>query len=272
MAALSQQQSARPAPVSIFRRLERIVRLVTTAISFGLFGLFGLVLALVVFPLLFLFIRDKGKRAAVAQACLHRLFWVYVRVMRAMGTLSFECDHPEILKTLKGTIVVANHPSLLDVVFLMSFMRHTRAVVKSSIWRNPFMRGVVIAANYIPNHGDAAKLMEDCAAALREGANLIIFPEGSRTPDGQPRHYQKGFAHVALLAGAPVQIVTIEVNPPTLRKGESWRRVAPTRARWTIRVHERIDTAGQYGYDRSSSAVRKLKQDVAERIEGLLRA
>ncbi len=100
----------------------------------------------------------------------------------------------------------------------------------------------------------------------------MIFPEGSRTPDGQPRRYQKGFAHVALLAGAPVQIVTIQVDPPTLRKGESWRRVAPTRARWTIRVHERIDTVGQYGYDRSASAVRRLKQDVAERIEGLLRA
>ncbi len=155
MAALSQQSSEpAPPPVSLLTRLERIVRLITTAISFAIFGLGGLILALIVFPLLFLFIRDHKKRAAIAQACLHRLFWLYVRIMQAMGTLTFECDHPEILRDLKGAIVIANHPSLLDVVFLMSFMRHTRAVVKSSIWRNPFMRGVVIAADYIPNSED----------------------------------------------------------------------------------------------------------------------
>jgi hypothetical protein len=74
------------------------------------------------------------------------------------------------------------------------------------------------------------------------------------------------------MAGAPVQVVTIEVDPPTLRKGESWRAIPPRRGHWTIRVHERIDTVGQYGKDRTAAAVRQMKADVAERIEGLLRA
>ena len=269
MATLTQPASE---SVSIIASLGRFMRLITTAISFAVFGLGGLILALIIFPLLFLFVWDRRKRAAIAQASVHRLWWFYVRFMQAMGTVSFECDHPEVLRDLRGAIVVSNHPSLLDVVFLMSFMQRTRAVVKSSIWRNPFMRGVVIAADYIPNSGDAAKLMEDCAEALRGGANLLIFSEGSRTPEGQVRRYQKGFAHVALMAGAPVQIVTIEVNPPSLRKGESWRAIPPRRSHWTIRIHERIDTVGQYGKDRSASAVRRMKADVAERIEGLLRA
>jgi 1-acyl-sn-glycerol-3-phosphate acyltransferase len=268
MATLTQSASEN---VSLLASLDRFMRLITTAISFAVFGLGGLILALVVFPLLFLFIWDHKKRAAIAQTFVHRLWWFYIRFMRAMGTVSFDCDHPEILKNLRGTIVVCNHPSLLDVVFLMSFMQRTRVVVKSSIWRNPFMRGVVIAADYIPNSGDAAKLMTDCAEALREGANLVIFPEGSRTPEGQKRRYQKGFAHVALMAGAPVQVVTIQVDPPTLRKGESWRAIPPRRAHWTIRVHERIDTVGQYGKDRTASAVRQMKADVAARFEGLLR-
>ena len=71
------------------------------------------------------------------------------------------------------------------------------------------------------------------------------------------------------MAGAPVQIVTIEVNPPSLRKGESWRAIPPRRSHWTIRVHERIDTVGQYGKDRSASAVRRMKADVAERPEDI---
>jgi 1-acyl-sn-glycerol-3-phosphate acyltransferase len=165
---------------------------------------------------------------------------------------------------------VANHPSLLDVVFLMSFMQRTRAVVKAGVWRNPFMRGVVTAADYIPNLGDPERLIADCTQALNEGANLVIFPEGSRTPEGQRRRYQKGFAHVALTAGAPIQIVTIRVNPPMLRKEQKWHYVPPSPGHWTIRVHERIDVASQYGKDRSAAAVRRLTSDVAERIEALL--
>lgn len=254
-----------------FGPVERFVRLITTAISFATFGVVGLAMALLVFPAYRLFIRDPRRRAAIAQASVHGAWRFFIWLMRTMGTLSYECDHPEVLRDLKGTIVVANHPSLLDVVFLMSFMRRTRAVVKEGVWRNPFMSGVVRAADYIPNLHDPEKLLADCCAALAAGANLMIFPEGSRTPEGQPRKYQKGFARIALAVGAPIQIVTIGVSPPTLQKGEPWWRVARTRAHWTIRVHERIDTAEQYGKDPTPAAVRRLSMDVAERIEGLLR-
>ncbi|MDZ4759895.1 MAG: lysophospholipid acyltransferase family protein [Alphaproteobacteria bacterium] len=257
---------------SVLQTIERSVRLVTTAVSFAIFGLGGLAMALIVFPAFHLFVRDRRRRAGIAQASVHGAWRLYVRVIQAMGTVSVSCDRPDVLRGLRGTIVVANHPSLLDVVFLMSFMERTRAVVKAGVWRNPFMAGVVTAADYIPNLGDPEKLIADCAAALKEGANLVIFPEGSRTPEGQPRRYQKGFAHAALTAGAPIQIVTITVDPPMLRKGEPWHSVPMRRGHWTIRVHERIDTVGQYGYDRSASAVRKLTMDVSGRIEGLLRA
>lgn len=269
MAAVTE---AGPRRLSLLQEIDRFARLITTGLSFVLFGLGGLVLAGFVFPAFFLFIHDRKKRAAVAQETVHRAWWLYVRVMRAVGTVTFEFDDPDALKNLRGTIVVANHPSLLDVVFLMSAMSRTRAVVKKGVAANPFMRGVVLAADYIPNMGDPEKLIADCAEALKQGYNLCIFPEGSRTPDGVERRYQKGFAHIALLAGAPIQVVTIQVTPPTLRKGEPWHAIPAARPHWTIKVHERIDTAGQYGYDRSASAVKRLTADVADRIEGLLRA
>lgn len=263
--------AAAPGGWGVFAPVDRFVRFIVTAVSFAIFGIVGLVMALLVFPAYRVFIRDRQKRAAIAQASVHGVWWFYVRLMRTLGGLTFECDHPEVLRDLTGTIVVANHPSLLDVVFLMSFMRRTRAVVKAGVWRNPFMAGVVKAADYIPNLDDPEKLLADCGGALKAGANLMIFPEGSRTPEGQPRKYQKGFARVALAVGAPVQIVTIRVTPPTLRKGEPWWKIPASRPHWAIRVHERIDTAGQYGNDPTPAAVRRLSMDVAERIEGLLR-
>jgi 1-acyl-sn-glycerol-3-phosphate acyltransferase len=259
-------------PSTIIETIERGLRVGTTALSFAIFGLGGLAMALVVFPLFHLVVWDRHKRAQLAQATVHRVWWIYVRIMRAMGTVDFTIDKPDVLKNLRGTVVVANHPSLLDVVFLMSFMQRTRAVVKAGVWRNPFMRGVVTAADYIPNLGDPDRLIADCSAALEDGSNLVIFPEGSRTVDGRLGRFQKGFARAALEAGAPIQIVTIRVDPPMLRKGQPWHYAPPRRGRWTIRVHERIDTVEQYGYDRSASAVRKLTADVADRIEGYMRA
>lgn len=194
-----------------------------------------------------------------------------IGLMRGLGVLTYDCEGVEALRSMRGVVVVANHPSLIDVIFLMSFMSHTRAVVKAGVWRNPFMHGVVAAADYIPNLGEAEKLVEACSQALKERANLVIFPEGSRTPPGVRRRYQKGFARAALAAGAPVHIVTITVDPPTLLKGESWRNIPKRRPHWTIRVHERIDTLGQYGYDREPATVRRFSTDVANRIEGHLR-
>lgn len=250
--------------------LDRFWRLIATAISFGLFGLGGLVLALTVFPLYNVLVSDREKRAELAQGTVHALWRFYVRVMAFIGVLTFECHGEDILRNERGCLVVANHPSLLDIVFIMSFMQRTQCVVKAGVWRNPFMSGVVTAANYIPNLGDPEKLLDDCAAALRAGNNLVIFPEGSRTPPGQKRKYQRGFAYVALKAQAPVRLVTVTCTPPTLLKGEPWYKIPPTRPHWVIRVHERLEAAD---LDlQPAIAVRRLCAQVEQRIEDTLAA
>lgn len=257
-------------PRGLASALDKGWRTIATGFCFALFGLGGLVLALFVFPAIALFVRNPEKRAGAAQVSVHKAWRIFIDIMRDTGAISYETHGVGQLKDLRGTIVVANHPSLIDVVFLMAFMRRTRAVVKEGVWKNPFMAGVVSAARYIPNHRDPDRLVEECAQALKEGYNLVIFPEGSRTPPGQPRRYQKGFAHIALAAGAPVQVCTIVVDPPWLLKGTPWRRIPDRKPHWIIRVHERIDTVEQYGKDRSPMAVRRLATDVGDRIEGLL--
>ncbi len=270
--AQADQQNADAKPVWESQALpwtpSRIWRLFSTGFSFALFGLGGLVMALVFFPLTFLFIWDKTKREAFAQASVHLAWRIYIEIMCFVGAVSYEIHGAEKLRQARGTVVVANHPSLLDVVFLMAFMRKTQAVVKQGVWNNPFMAGVVRSANYIPNLNDPERLIKDCAAALRRGSNLCIFPEGSRTPAGQKRRYQRGFAYVALEAQAPVLVVTIKVKPPTLRKGEPWHSIPETRGHWIIEVQDCIDTAATYGKERTVKSVRRLAKDVEAMIEG----
>jgi 1-acyl-sn-glycerol-3-phosphate acyltransferase len=250
--------------------LDRGVRVVTTGIAFTLFGLGGLVLAIFVFPLFNLLVRDKARRAAYAQHTVHATWRLFVATIRFLRVISVECHGADILRQERGALIIANHPSLLDIVFLMSLMERTQCVIKAGVWKNPFMRGVVTAADYIPNLGDPEKLIRDCVAALKAGNNLVIFPEGSRTAPGQKRKYQRGFAYIALQAGAPIRLVTISCDPPSLRKGEPWYKVPPRRSHWVIRVHERIEP--EAGDLEASLAVRRLCTQVERRIEESLAA
>lgn len=252
--------------------LDRTWRLFGTAFSFAIFGLGGLVLALTVFPVYNLLIRDRDRRAALAQQTVHVIWRVYVRIMAATGAMTYDFQGADILRRERGTLIVANHPTLLDIVFIMSCMERSQCVVKAGVWRNPFMRGVVTAANYIPNFDDPEKLLNDCVAALEAGNNLVIFPEGSRTKPGQKRKYQRGFAYIALRAQAPIRLVTVTCTPPTLRKGEPWYSIPKQRPHWTIRVHERIDPREMSDNPEPAIAVRQLCADVERRIEENLAA
>lgn len=255
------------------RWLDRLWRLIATGASFALFGLGGLVMAVTVFPLYNLLIHDRERRARRAQQSVHAMWRVFVRFMAAVGVLTYECHGAELLRQERGTLVIANHPSLLDIVFIMSCMDRTQCVVKAGVWRNPFMRGVVTAADYIPNHDDPEKLLVDCVAALKAGNNLVIFPEGSRTRPGRKRRYQRGFAHIALKSQAPLRLVTVSCDPPTLLKGEPWYRIPPRRPHWVIRVHEHIrpDEIMSESLE-PAIAVRQLCAHVERRIEEALPA
>jgi len=254
----------------MIKLLDRFWRLIATAISFALFGLGGLFVAIFVFPLINLLVRDRARRTEIAQSTVHTIWRIYVRIMVVLGGVSYETHGAELLRNDRGTLVIANHPSLLDIVFIMSLMERTQCVVKAGVWNNPFMRGVVTAANYIPNVGDPEKLLDDCVAALKAGNNLVIFPEGSRTPPGRKRKYQRGFARIALRSKAPLRLVTVTCDPPTLLKGEPWYKIPERRPHWTIRVHERIDV--EDASEEQALAVRRLCADVERRIEECLPA
>ena len=93
---------------------------------------------------------------------------------------------------------------------------------------------------------------------MAQGNNLIIFPEGTRTTPGRPRLFLRGFANIATLLNAQIQLVTITCDPPTLIKGEKWWMIPPRRPVFRIHVGDRVDTKGWLGCDHRSVAARKL--------------
>jgi len=224
--------------------LEQIVqlawrgwRIVATGLSFALFGIGGVVLRVLVFPLMTLCVRGPARTNA-ARAIIRLSFRAFVGVMRLLGVLRYEVTGLEKLAR-NGQLILANHPTLIDTVFLMAFVRNADCIVKGALWDNAVTGGPVRAAGYIKNdHGP--QLVDACLASLQTGGNLIIFPEGTRTAPGAAPRLKRGAAHIAVRGGQAVTPVLISCHPPTLGKGERWWQVPPRQARFRIDVMDDI--------------------------------
>jgi 1-acyl-sn-glycerol-3-phosphate acyltransferase len=110
-------------------------------------------------------------------------------------------------------IIAANHISYFDPLCLAVFIdtagREVRFLAKSELYRNPLLGWVLRSAGQIPVYResrDAARSLQDAVAAMREGAAVAIYPEGTttRNPDFSPMKAKTGVARLAALTGAPV--------------------------------------------------------------------
>ena len=214
-------------------------RLLATAASFCLFGIGGLCLRVLVFPLLACLPGDAQAHRRRARAVVSRLFWLFIRFMYRTGVLTYSVSGAERLGR-PGQMIIANHPSLIDVVFLIGLVRDANCVVKQSLWQYPFTRGPVRSTGYISNDG-SMDMLDTAVAALQGGQTLIIFPEGTRTQPGHAPAFHRGAAAIALRGAKIITPVTITVSPTTLTKAEPWYRIPTRRVHFSLRVGADIE-------------------------------
>ncbi|HED4876006.1 MULTISPECIES: lysophospholipid acyltransferase family protein [Stenotrophomonas] len=222
------------------RRLDHAWRVFGTGLSFAAFGVGGLLLGVLVMPVLLL-MRDPVARRRRARRLVQRAFASHVWLMCRLGVMTLQVEGRERLQR-DGLLVLANHPTLIDVVCLIALLPNADCVVKRAVACNPFMRGPVRAAGYISND-DGAGLVDDCAAAVHAGGTLVIFPEGTRSVPGQPLRLQRGAANIAVRGRLDITPVRITCTPPTLTKGQKWYRVPSRRFHVQLQIGEDIPIA-----------------------------
>lgn len=210
-------------------------RLTVTAGCFAAFGVGGVLLTALVFPLMRLVPGGANRRHRRTQRLIHRFFALLVAILRKSGVMRLETSGAERLRECRAALVLANHPTYIDVVVLLALMPEAGCVVKAGLWRNPFFGGVVRAAGYISNSAPES-LVEDCAAALEAGQPLVIFPEGTRSRPGTALKFLRGAACIALQSGAPMLPVVLRCDPPTLTKAAKWYHIPPRPFRFRVDV------------------------------------
>lgn len=224
--------------MTIARAINTGWRVFATGFVFVMFGLGALVISLTLFPALRLSTFDRDVARERIQRGMRRTFQFFMWLMRGLGILTWEVEGVERLRE-SGRLIAPNHPTLIDVVLIVSLMPEVDCIVKRALWRNPFLRWPVAWASYIPN-SEGEALIEDCAQTLRKGHSLLVFPEGTRSVPGEPLRLQRGAAHIALAADAEILPVTISCEPPTLYKGNPWHRVPARRFHMRVVVGEPI--------------------------------
>jgi len=213
-------------------------RIAATGLAFSCFGLGGLCLTLVVFPCMQLVVRQKTRRIRLARLVIHHAFRGFIALMRILGLIDYHIEGRERLAR-DGLLILANHPTLIDVVFLISLIPNADCVVRNGLARNLFTRGPIRAAGYITNDS-GPELIAHCAASLRAGGNLVIFPEGTRTPLDGGMKLQRGAANIAIRCPNDITPIRIGCQPRGLAKGTPWWKVQSCALRFEIKVCDDI--------------------------------
>lgn len=220
------------------RKLDYGSRVAGNGLCLLTLGLACILVRVVVFPLIRLTSPSPAVTQRRVRLCLHYSYRFFITMGRTLGVISYELHGGERLAA-PGQLVVANHPSLIDMLLISSQMPQVNCIVKDALLRNPFLRAPVRWANYISNHSPQG-LIENCVTALHAGNSLLVFPEGTRSVPGQPLTMKRGAAHIALAAGCDLLPVTILCHPCALTKTDVWYRVPSRRPHWCVSVGEPI--------------------------------
>lgn len=254
-------QAPLPEAAAVKRHDQYWLRLPATGLCFLVFGLAAVITGILVLPVIRLLSFERQRSRRLARAVVSRGLRGFVGFMRAVGVLRYVFVGQEKLGR-PGQIIIANHPTLIDVVFLLGFTPGATCIVKAGLFRHLVTRGAVNAAGYIPNAPTEA-MIHAAEAALAAGEVLVIFPEGTRTVPGQPMQMQRGGANVALRAAQVLTPVFITCDPPTLSKNQPWYRIPPRRPTFTLRAGDDVALEA-YRDQPLPLASRRLNSDLAD--------
>lgn len=177
---------------------------------YAFFGLGSIFLAIFIFPWIRVFEHNKHKFQIKARAFVSASFRFFVNFMRATRVITLKVDDKNAFRNIHGKVIVANHPSMLDFVFIMSLVPNANCIVRGGLTKT--VLAGVIKQCYIVNSLDFDELCQLCKQTLDEGNNVIIFPEGTRTPRHGKNPYKKGAARIAYYSKAGIQPVLVGGN------------------------------------------------------------
>jgi 1-acyl-sn-glycerol-3-phosphate acyltransferase len=195
-----------PSPASYAKQLCALGLYYYLAVSNNFFA--GLTTAL----------RLTRRDPAYWQNRIRELFQMWRGFAGALGVLTVHFSDEKKLAPLRGTIIAANHPSMVDAFVLLSAVPRAVCIMRSDLAASSSFSHLSRLAGYITNDRGST-LIRAGIERLARGENLIIFPEGTRSVGGKINSFKRGFALMATRTGTPVQTVIVNMEGEYFGKG-----------------------------------------------------
>jgi 1-acyl-sn-glycerol-3-phosphate acyltransferase len=181
--------------------------------------------------------RKAGRLAAMG------CFRFYLAAMETLGAWRLDLGELDALKDEGPLIIAPNHPCLLDAVLIVSRLPNAVCVMKRALLGNFLLGPAARLARYVRNDS-LLRLMTSAGEELRQGAHLLLFPEGTRSMGNPIGPLTDAVGAVARHAGVPVQAVIIEADTPFLAKGRSVLARPSLPLTYRVRLGRRFDPPG----------------------------
>lgn len=154
----------------------------------------------------------------------HYIAKIWARCVLAVCGVKIMISGRDNVPSDRPVIFACNHASQVDILVLyLALPVEFRFVVKEELFKVPIMGLAMKAAGYIPikrSGGKAAmRSLSKAAQRIKEGASVVIFPEGTRSLDGKLAPFKPGGFLLAARSGCPVVPVAISGSNRILRKG-----------------------------------------------------
>lgn len=200
------------------KKAWRLVRLLIIVLAYALAAPFGYG----AFALLRLLpTKSPTRRARRLHAVLRFAFTVLHDWMRVWRLLDFDPRRNAGQLPEGPAVLVANHPGMSDVTSTIATFRDVTTAVKPSLYRRLWLRPLLEGARFFESAVDPLEtgLVVDAGVArIREGFHVLMFPEGTRSPDAGLHRFGRAAFEIAVRANVPVVPVVITCNPVWLSK------------------------------------------------------
>ena len=207
-----------------------------------LFGTLGVIMpfSLVYVPLC----RLRGEKPWRLYSLLHWFGRLVTRLLGLFGVkVTVRDRHSHDFS--KPSVLICNHQSHLDLMVLLSLTPKIIFLTNDWVWKSPFFGYFIRHAGYYPVSEGIDALTPKLKELTDSGYSVCVFPEGTRSSDGEIMRFHKGAFHLSAALGLPVTPMVLYGANRVLPKGTWWMH------RWPIclEICDSIETSdlGEFG-------------------------
>lgn len=208
-----------------------------------------------------LFLKNPARHFQRMNCQFYRIFFRILRLTAPRQKIEIDGR----IAAISSAVIVCNHLSYLDPLLLIAlFPRHT-TIVKTRFFSTPIFGWMITRSGYLPATGEGrfARLMlarmDGMAQYLKDGGNLFIFPEGTRSRDGRLGNLNTGALKIARMCQAPVYVLQLTNTDKLFTPGRFWFN---TRLPNTIgvKIIERIEPDYRHHCPTTAELLQRVRQ------------